>query len=113
MTLIETFTDFVRNRKSLKEYVEVRKTMNERGEFNDQSLIRAEENLQRLKQDNPDIYEGMYEILEESYRQDRGHYVEYPIIFTKNILKLYDGGCSAEQVYDGYHSILEHKFADA
>ena len=49
MSLIELFTDYVLNRKNLKEYVELRKTIHERGEFNDSKLIQAEENLQRLK----------------------------------------------------------------
>ena len=39
------------NKKSLKDYVEIRKTLNERGEFNDAALIQAEENLERLKKE--------------------------------------------------------------
>ena len=32
--LIDVFTDFIRNKKDLREYVEKRKRINERGEFN-------------------------------------------------------------------------------
>jgi hypothetical protein len=113
MTLIETFTDFVRNKKSLDEYVEIRKTMHERGEFNDQKLIQAEANLQRLKNENPEIYAKMYEVLEEKYRRDEGHYVEYPIRFVANILKMYEGSNTPEKVYDDYKALLTHRFSDA
>ena len=110
MRLIELFTDHVRNRKSLKDYVEIRKTINERGEFNDAKLIRAEENLQRLKCENPEIYEKMYEVLEEVFRRDAGHSVEYPIDFIREILKLYTGHYTPEKVYDEYRRVLEHKY---
>lgn len=113
MSLIEVFTDYIRNRKSLKDYVEVRKTLNERGEFNDATLIRAEENLQRLKAENPEIYEKMYAVLEEVFRCDNGNRVEYPLTFTRQILKLYDGGSTPEQVYENYRQILEHYFCKA
>ncbi len=113
MSLIETFTDHIRNRKSLKDYVEIRKTLNERGEFNDMTLLQAEANLQQLKHDNPEIYEKMYEVLEEIFRLDRGHHVEYPINFTRQILKLYDGGSTPEQVYECYKQELHHRYGDA
>jgi predicted nuclease with TOPRIM domain len=113
MSLIEVFTDHIRNRKSLKDYVEVRKTLNERGEFNDSKLIQAEENLQRLKKENLEIYERMYDILEEVYRRDRGHHVEYPINFTQEVLKMYDGSSTPEQVCEGYERVLNHRYRDA
>lgn len=110
MYLIELFTDYVRNRKSLKDYVEVRKTINERGEFNDAKLIRAEENLQRLKSENPEIYEKMYEVLEEVFRRDAGHRVEYPIDFIREVLKLNTGSYTPEKLYEEYRCILKHKY---
>lgn len=110
MGLIEIFTDHIRNRKSLEEYVEIRKSIHERGEFNDASLIQAEKNLQRLKSEDPEIYELMYDVLEEVYRQDLGCYVEYPIMFTKNVLRLYDGIHTPRQVYEEYRNILDHPF---
>lgn len=71
MSLIETFTDYVLNRKSLKEYVEVRKTINERGEFNDAKLIQAEENLQRLKKKNPKFMRVCTKLWHESMPEMR------------------------------------------
>jgi len=110
MSLIEVFTDYILNRRSLKDYVEVRKTINERGEFNDASLIQAEENLQRLKRENPEIYEKMYEVLEEVFRRDAGQRVDYPLDFTRTILQLYKGNRTPQEVYDAYRSILDHKY---
>lgn len=110
MKLIEIFTDHVVNRKSLKEYVEIRKTIHERGEFNDAKLIRAEENLQRLKGENPEIYEKMYEVLAEVFRRDSGHRVEYPIDFVREVLKLYTAHYTPEKLYEEYRRILEHKY---
>ena len=110
MLLIELFTDHIVNRKSLKDYVEIRKTINERGEFNDASLIQAEENLQRLKKENPEIYEKMYEVLDEVIRRDAGHKVEYPLDFTRQILKLYKNNVTPEKVYEEYRCILDHKY---
>ncbi len=110
MTLIEIFTDHVVNRKSLKDYVEIRKGLHERGEFNDTKLIQAEENLQRLKQEDPEIYELMYATLDEIFRRDTGDIVEYPINFIREILKLYKGDMSAKKVYEEYRRSLEHHF---
>lgn len=110
MALIELFTDYVINRKSLKEYVEIRKTINERGEFNDASLIRAEENLQRLKREDPEIYEKMYEVLAEVFRRDAGQRVDYPLDFTRMILQLYKGNRTPRQIYETYRDILNHKY---
>ena len=110
MTLIEIFTDHVVNRKSLKDYVEIRKGLHERGEFNDTKLIQAEENLQRLKQEDPQIYEQMYATLDEIFRRDTGDIVEYPINFIREILKLYKGDMSAKKVCEEYRRSLEHHF---
>lgn len=113
MSLIHVFTDHVRNRKSLAEYVEIRKQQNERGEFNDRTLLEAETYLQRLKKEEPEIYEKMYETLEEIYRRDEGHYVEYPITFVKQILRIYRNGIPAQNVCEAYRRVLEHHFQDA
>ena len=110
MTLIEIFTDHVVNRKSLKDYVEIRKGLHERGEFNDAKLIQAEENLQRLKQEDPEIYELMYATLDEIFKRDTGDIVEYPINFIREILKLYTGGMTAKKVYEEYRRSLDHHF---
>ena len=76
MSLIETFTDHILNKKSLKDYVEIRKTIQERGEFNDTKLIQAEENLQRLLREEPEVYAGMYETLAKVYARNTGLTVE-------------------------------------
>ncbi|MHC3993510.1 hypothetical protein ACXWTF_01655 [Thiomicrolovo sp. ZZH C-3] len=113
MTLIELFTDHVVNCKSLKEYVEIRKNIHERGEFNDRTLIQAEEDLQRLRREHPDVYAGMYEILYEIMRRDEGHYFEYPINFIRQILRIYQDGIPAEKVLAAYRSELDHHYRDA
>lgn len=113
MTLIEIFTDYVRNKKDLKEYVEVRKTINTRGEFNNETLQQAEEDLQRLKNDNPEIYELMYKTLDEYYTRDEGHTVEYPIDFVRQVLKIYQNGIPAEKVYNCYKQGLDHTCLDS
>ncbi|MDD2839088.1 MAG: alpha/beta hydrolase [Sulfuricurvum sp.] len=112
MSLIELFTDYILNRKSLKEYVEVRKTIDARGEFNDAKLIQAEENLQRLKQEEPEIYEGMYETLARIYAKNAGLSIEYPIEFTRQILRMYKGSLTPKQVYEEYKRVLEHYHHD-
>lgn len=112
MSLIEVFTDYVLNRKSLKDYVEVRKTIPARGEFNDAKLIQAEENLQRLKAEEPEIYEGMYETLVKIYARNAGLSVEYPIDFIKQILKMYKSSLTPKQVYEEYKRVLEHYHHD-
>ncbi|PHM16708.1 MAG: hypothetical protein CJD30_10145 [Sulfuricurvum sp. PD_MW2] len=112
MSLIETFTDYILNRKSLKEYVEVRKTINERGEFNDAKLIQAEENLQRLKKEEPEIYEGMYATLAKIYAQNKGLTIEYPIEFTRQILRMYKTSLTPSQVYEEYKRVLGHYHHD-
>jgi len=112
MSLIETFTDYVLNRKSLKEYVEVRKTINERGEFNDAKLIQAQENLDRLKAEEPEVYEGMYATLAKIYAKNQGLTVEYPIEFTRQILRMYKTSLTPAQVYEEYKRVLEHYHHD-
>lgn len=113
MTLIELFTDYIRNKKSLKLYVKERKNYNTRGEFNDQTLIKAEDCLQRLKKEEPEIYNLMYETLEQYYEEDCGHYVEYPINFIRQILQICDNHVSAQKVYDVYREGLKHHYCDA
>ena len=113
MLLIEIFTDYILNKKSLKDYVEIRKTINTRGEFNNGSLIQAEENLQRLKREEPDVYEGMYETLAEIYKRNAGLSIEYPLDFVRQILKMYQGSSTPRQVYEEYKRILDHYHHDA
>lgn len=113
MTLIELFSDYVRNKKSLKDYVEERKIMNERGEFNDKTLIQAEEDLQRLKKENPEIYNLMYETLEQYYAKDEGYTLEYPIDFVREVLKIYQNNIPAKKVYHRYKEGLNHPCRDA
>jgi hypothetical protein len=108
--LIEIFTDYVTNRKSLKEYVEIRKTIHERGEFNDATLLRAQENLDKLKAENPEIYEKMYTVLAEVISQDAGQRVEYPLDFVREILKMYTNHMTPEMIYEEYKMVLEHKY---
>ena len=108
--LIEIFTDYIRNKKDLREYVEVRKTINERGEFNDQKLLQVQENLERLKEESPDIYNKMYEVLEEVYKRDEGNYIEYPLNFASEILKMYKTHQSVESIYEEYKDVLNHTF---
>ncbi len=112
MSLIETFTDYILNRKNLKEYVEVRKTIHERGEFNDAKLIQAEENLQRLKKEEPEVYEGMYETLAKIYARGAGLTIEYPLDFIRQILRMYKTSLTPTQVYEEYKRVLEHYHHD-
>ena len=113
MTLIELFTDYVRDRKSLQEYVEKRKHIDSRGEFNDKKLIQAQENLDRLKEEEPEIYELMYQVLERYYIEDRGYTIEYPIDFVREILKMYQNSLSPKEVYELYLKGLTHSHRDA
>ncbi|MFT5661994.1 MAG: hypothetical protein ACI9TV_002642 [Sulfurimonas sp.] len=115
MTLIELFTDYIRNQKSLVDYVEERKKMTKtRGEFNNETLLLAAEKLERLKEENPAIYKEMHELLEEYYDKDEGHFVEYPINFTKQILKLYENErATPERVVACYREGLDHPCQDA
>lgn len=113
MTLVELFTDYIVNRKDLRKYVEERKTLNERGEFNDTKLITAQENLEKLKKDDLKTYEQMYMILDKIIKDDRGHYVEYSIDFTKAILKMYNGHSTPKEVCEEYQKELTHRYNDA
>ncbi|MDD4855899.1 MAG: hypothetical protein PHQ22_09305 [Sulfuricurvum sp.] len=113
MSLIETFTDYVLNRKSLKEYVEFRKTTKERGEFNDTKLIQAQENLERLKTENPEIYEAMYTTLDAIYARNAGLTIEYPLDFIRQILRMYKSSLSVQQIYEEYKRMLDHYHHDA
>lgn len=113
MTLIELFTDYVRNKKDLKEYVELRKEINTRGEFNDKTLIQASVDLQRLQKENPEIYERMYQTLNQYYAQDEGYTIEYPVDFIREILKIYQKNIPAEKVYQCYIKGLNHPCRDA
>lgn len=112
MSLIEIFTDYVLNKKDLKEYVKIRKTIHERGEFNDASLLRAEENLQRLKSEEPEIYTLMYETLDKIYKRNSGLSIEYPLDFIRQILKMYKSSLTPQQVYEEYKRILSHYHHD-
>lgn len=109
-SLIDIFTDYVVNRKSLKEYVEVRKGLHERGEFNDAALIEAEETLQCLKRVDIDTYELMYKTLDEIFEHDLGNEVEYPIDFIREVLKIGHHGMTARKVCEEYRRSLEHHF---
>jgi len=113
MTLIELFSDYVRNEKSLKEYVEKRKTINTRGEFNDKTLFQAAEDLERLKKEEPEIYALMHETLDTYYKENNGHFVEYPIDFIRQILKIYQNNIPAKKVYECYLKGLNHECRDA
>jgi len=113
MTLIELFTDYVVNRKDLREYVELRQNMRERGEFSDETLVHAQESLERLKLENNSEYEAMYVTLKEIFTLDRGHKVEYPIDFIKEVLKMYHHGHSAHDIAQEYNEVLKHHFHDA
>ncbi|OHD94259.1 MAG: hypothetical protein A2019_05880 [Sulfurimonas sp. GWF2_37_8] len=108
MSLINIFNDYIVNKKSLKHYIEVRKTLNERGEFNDALLAKAQDNLDRLKSENEAIYDGMYEVLYEIIKRDEGYHVEYPINFTREVLKLYEHGNTPQKVYEEYKRSIEH-----
>ena len=113
MTLIEIFTDYVINKKSLIEYVELRKTLNERGEFNDATLILAQENLDRIAKEDPETLNEMYAILFEIIKLDRGHFVEYPLDFIREILKLYKNNTTPKDILKNYKEILTHKYSGA
>jgi hypothetical protein len=108
MSLITIFTDYIINKKSLKEYVELRKTLHERGEFNDEMLCKAQDNLDRLKEEEREIYNGMYSVLKEIMRRDEGYLVEYPINFTREVLKLYKQPNTPKKVYEEYKRSIEH-----
>ncbi len=107
--LISIFTDYIRNKKDLREYIEIRKTINERGEFNDSKLIKIQENLEKLKKENFEIYTKMYQLLEEIYKKDEGNYIDYPLNFAYMILNM-DHYNSYEDMHEKYKSELGHKY---
>ncbi len=113
MTLIEIFTDYVVNKKSLVEYVKVRKTLNLRGEFNDKTLILAQKNLDRLGLENKEILDEMYAILFKIIKLDKGHCVEYSLDFIREILKLYKNSIEPKEILKDYKEILNHKYSGA
>jgi len=113
MALIELFSDHIRNHKSLVDYIEKRKGINERGEFNDAELLLASQKLEKLKKESPEIYNGMHEVLEEYYKRDEGHFVEYPINFLKQILMMYENHITIEHIYKSYKDGLNHHCRDA
>jgi hypothetical protein len=109
MLLINVFTDYIVNKKSLRDYVEFRKTLQERGEFNDELLCKAQDNLDRLKEEDRETYNGMYSVLKEIMRRDEGYFVEYTINFTREVLKLYKPGNTPKKIYEEYkRSIVHH-----
>ena len=110
MRLIDHFIDYIVNKKDLRNYVELRKTLHERGEFNDAKLIRIQTNLERLKLEEPEILERMYQILSQIIKEDRGHYVEYPLNFAREILRMYVPGNTPQKVCDDYQKTLEHAY---
>ncbi len=113
MLRIEIFTDYVKRQKSLKEYIEIRRRINEQGEFDDASLIRAEENLRRLQREEPKVYKGMYAALEELYERNIGLTIEYPIDFIRQILKMYcSNNLTPLQIYEEYKRLLDHYHHD-
>ena len=107
--LIDIFADYIRNKKDLREYVERRKTINERGEFNNHQLIKIQENLERLKKEDLEIYTKMYELLEEIYKRDEGNYIDYPLNFAKIILDM-DQSESFDEMYNKYQEVLKHTY---
>ncbi|MDD2789346.1 MAG: hypothetical protein PHU40_01645 [Sulfurimonas sp.] len=109
MSLINIFNDYIVNKKSLKHYIEVRKTLNERGEFNDALLAKAQDNLDRLKIEDEAIYNGMYDVLAEIIKKDEGYFLEYPINFTREVLKLYENGNTPQKVYEEYKRTIGHR----
>lgn len=107
--LIEIYSDFIRNKKDLRDYIELRKTIHGRGEFNDNKLLKIQENLEKLKAENPEIYEKMYAVLEEVYKRDEGNFVDYPLDFSREILKMFQNQ-SLESIYEEYKATLAHKY---
>ena len=107
--LIDIFTDFIRNRKDLREYVALRKTIHERGEFNDATLMKIQENIERLKAEDPDVYAKMYEVLERVFENDAGQSVDYPLNFAREMFKMFQNRLPQE-IYEEYKAVLEHKY---
>ena len=112
MSLIEMFTDYVYNKKDLREYVQKRKNLHGRGEFNDATLILAQENLERLKEENPKMYDAMYDTLEEYVKLGNEQPLEYPIDFIRIVSRLYKQRFTVEKMYTAYRAGLQHRTYD-
>lgn len=110
MRLIDQFIDYIVNRKDLRNYIELRKTLHERGEFNDAKLLQIQENLERLRTEDPKTLEIMYETFAQIMKEDRGHYVEYPLNFAREILRMYSAGNTPQKVCSDYQKTLEHHY---
>ena len=113
MSLIEMFSDYVFNKKDLREYVQKRAELDERGEFNDATLILAQENLERLEREDPKIYESMYETLREYKRLRYNQPLEYPIDFIRIVSRLYKQRFTPEKMIANYKGGLTHHTLDA
>ena len=113
MSLIEIFTDHIVNKKSLNDYVEIRKNINERGEFSDSALMLAQDNLDKLKKDDLVTYNELYKTLYIIMEADNEHSVEYPIDFVREILKLYKVNTTAIGICKEYKKVLKHTYHDA
>jgi hypothetical protein len=107
--LIDIFTDYIRNKKDLREYVELRKGINERGEFNNDELLKIQENLEKLQNENPEIYSKMYAVLEEIIEKDLGDYIDYPLNFARVILNM-EKAKSLDDMYNKYKAELSHHY---
>jgi hypothetical protein len=70
----------------------------------------VQENLERLKLENPLIYENMYAVLAEVIKRDAGQMADYPLDFAREILKMYAGRVTPEMVYEEYKMVLEHRY---
>ena len=108
--LIDIFADYIRNKKDLRDYVELRKTINERGEFNNSQLIQIQENLEKLKKEHSEMLTKMYEVLEEIYQKDEGNYIDYPLDFARIILHIFDNNQSLDEIYTTYKAVLKHRY---
>jgi hypothetical protein len=69
--------------------------------------------LDKLKVEDKEIYDLMYETLFEYKRLNRGHPIEYPINFVREILSLSKTNMSPQKVYENYRSGLKHYENDA
>jgi hypothetical protein len=113
MKLIELFEYYIRKQKNLEEYVEERKNIHTEVEFDDETLILAAKKLQKLKGEDPEIYDAMHKTLDEYYKRDEGHYTEYSINFIRQILKMYTNNVEPKRVYECYVQGLDHPCIDA
>jgi hypothetical protein len=55
----------------------------------------------------------MYAILYEIIKLDKGHLVEYPLDFIREILKVYKDKTTPKDILNNYKDILNHKYSDA